>query len=234
MMRALTARLALPVLIAGLACLGLRVIIWPFQSALPALAPFALAAMSGLLLMAALLAAALAWNTLPGRNAIAWTSALTAFGAIAFIDADYDSWQVQRMWHSGGPIMTADRPPREAGTITLDRSADGHYYIDAQVNSGTVKFLVDTGATVVALDLEDARAAGLRTDTLVFNIPVQTAAGQAMAAPVIIPVLTLEGHAFSNVQALVMRGGGQSLLGMSVLNQFDSMELRQNQLILRR
>lgn len=97
-----------------------------------------------------------------------------------------------------------------------------------------MKFLVDTGATVVALDLEDARAAGLRTDTLVFNIPVQTAAGQAMAAPVIIPVLTLEGHAFSNVQALVMRGGGQSLLGMSVLNQFDSMEMRQNQLILRR
>src|SRR5688500_6079381 len=43
----------------------------------------------------------------------------------------------------------------------LQRSADGHFYVDAQVNGARIRFLVDTGATFVALTAADARRAGI-------------------------------------------------------------------------
>src|SRR5690242_17104976 len=47
--------------------------------------------------------------------------------------------------------------PRE-----LRRGPDGHFYADAQVNGTTIRFLVDTGASLVVLSREDAQRAGLQ------------------------------------------------------------------------
>ena len=49
------------------------------------------------------------------------------------------------------------------GTVTLQRSANGHFYADVQVNGVPLHMLVDTGASGIALSQEDARAAGIAT-----------------------------------------------------------------------
>ena len=54
-----------------------------------------------------------------------------------------------------------------------------------------------------------------------------------MAAPVEIRTLTVPGRTFERIPALVMSGGDQSLLGMTVLERFESIEIRRDQLILR-
>ena len=49
------------------------------------------------------------------------------------------------------------------GAIRLQRSSDGHFYADVELNGTTVTMLVDTGASVIALSREDARKAGIAT-----------------------------------------------------------------------
>lgn len=234
MLRRLAAQSTFALVFFGLGFLVLRFLAWPFEASVAAPTRLLMGSMAGLLLTIAFIATAIAGRDLARRNLAAWVSVGAAFIAIAFVDRDYDAWQIERVWGDAGPGSDYLMAAAADGSIILNRSPDGHYYIDADVNGGSVTFLVDTGASMVALDLVDARAVGIRTQNLDFMLPVQTAAGQAMAAPVIIPTLDLAGHRFENVPGVVIQGGGRSLLGMSILNQFDGLEIRDDRLILRR
>src|SRR4051794_35533798 len=54
-------------------------------------------------------------------------------------------------------------PSSQDGEIQIDRSADGHFYADVQINGATVHMMVDTGASGIALSRDDARSAGVAT-----------------------------------------------------------------------
>ena len=62
-------------------------------------------------------------------------------------------------------------------SITLTRASDGHFYADALVNGAPVHFLVDTGATTLALSKGDAQLAGLRFTDADFTDTAQAAGG---------------------------------------------------------
>jgi aspartyl protease family protein len=117
----------------------------------------------------------------------------------------------------------------------IPRSADGHYWLEAEVNGGTVRFLVDTGASHVVLTPEDAQAAGIYPAHSDFTAVYQTANGPAAAAPVILDRVEVGGIEVRGVPAAVngapMR---QSLLGMSFLQRLSSFEVAGDRLILRR
>lgn len=116
----------------------------------------------------------------------------------------------------------------------IAKSADGHYWAQAEVNGRWVKFLVDTGASAVALTAADARRLGLDLDTLEFSRPVATANGQAMAATVTLDHVTVAGARLEDVDALVVREGlSTSLLGMTYLGRLSRFEATRNALILR-
>ena len=51
-------------------------------------------------------------------------------------------------------------------TASLRKEGDGHFWATAYVNGEPVQFLVDTGASLVALTKRDARKIGLDTDKL--------------------------------------------------------------------
>ena len=95
-------------------------------------------------------------------------------------------------------------------------------------------FLVDTGATGVAITQDDARRIGVNMDRLSYSVNVSTANGRAQAAPIMIREFSLPSNDFTNVPALIMQSGGRSLLGMEILEEFRSVEIRGDQLILRR
>jgi aspartyl protease family protein len=52
-------------------------------------------------------------------------------------------------------------PPEKPHETKLTRWSNGHFYTDAYVNKKTIHFVVDTGATDVALTEADARMAGV-------------------------------------------------------------------------
>jgi aspartyl protease family protein len=114
------------------------------------------------------------------------------------------------------------------------KAADGHYWAEATVNGRSVHFLVDTGASAVALTLDDARRLGFEPRDLNYTYQVTTAAGQVRAAKVSLANVSVAGAEVRDVDALVIEKGLQtSLLGMTYLGRLSQFEATQTSLILR-
>ncbi|MDG1436246.1 MAG: TIGR02281 family clan AA aspartic protease [Rickettsiaceae bacterium] len=122
----------------------------------------------------------------------------------------------------------------DKGQLTIARSADGHFYINAQIgNNNKIKFLIDTGATDVALSKQAAIELGFNPDKLSYTKHYHTANGISAAAPVVIKQLTIGQKTFYNIAASVNQGQlDTSLLGMSVIDDFKSFQISNDLLIL--
>ena len=83
---------------------------------------------------------------------------------------------------TAGPGDAGDRVLR-ARTVELKAGAYGHFHANAEINGQPVSVMVDTGASIVALTFEDARAAGLYVRDSDFTQRVSTANGFARVAP---------------------------------------------------
>jgi len=122
-----------------------------------------------------------------------------------------------------------------AGEITLNRRSDGHFHVSAKVNGERVQFLVDTGASVVTLTRDDAERAGLNPGTLSYSQRFDTANGTAFGAPVRVDRLEIGSIAVTDVRAAVLEKGlGTSLLGMSFLERLSSFSVEGDTLTLRK
>jgi len=128
-------------------------------------------------------------------------------------------------------VVTA---PQASGLVaTVLKSSDGHYWADATVNGQTVRVLVDTGASEVALTQTDAMRLGISPGSLNYSLQVTTANGQTRAAPVKLSYVSVAGAQVQNVDALVIENGLQtSLLGMTYLGRLSQFEATQTALIL--
>lgn len=106
----------------------------------------------------------------------------------------------------------------------LKADRGGHFITSADINGTSIRVLVDTGATVVALSYEDARNVGLRPHSLEFDVPVSTANGIAKAARVRLDRVTIDGLEVDDVDGLVLPEGALrgTLLGMSFLSRLGS------------
>lgn len=117
---------------------------------------------------------------------------------------------------------------------SIAKGRDGHYWAEADVNGSRVRFLVDTGASAVALTPADARRLGIAVEKLDYTHKVVTASGQTRAASVKLGRVSVAGARLDNVDALVIEDGLESsLLGMSYLGRLASFEATQTSLILR-
>jgi aspartyl protease family protein len=124
--------------------------------------------------------------------------------------------------------------PASGGVAQISRSADGHYWAQADVEGRAVRMLVDTGASVVALTREDALRLGLRLTPTDFTQTVETASGPVMAAAIELDHVSVAGARVEDVRALVVEEGlPHSLLGMSYLGRLSAFEARPNGLTLR-
>jgi aspartyl protease family protein len=124
--------------------------------------------------------------------------------------------------------------PTFSGAMTaIPKAADGHFWIEAKVNTTVVKFLVDTGATTVALTDKDARRMGINLYNIVYDREVLTASGPTKAASVTIDRLQIGNNTVRDVKAMVIRQGlSSSLLGMSYLGRLRRFEATPTSLIL--
>lgn len=120
-----------------------------------------------------------------------------------------------------------------SGTISLKRQYDGHFYAEAQVNGAPVRFLVDTGASGIALSALDARRAGLATDPSLAKVVGNGASGEVLGHFVRLDRVELGLKSVSDTPAVVLEAGDQSLLGQSFLSSYDSVEIHDDTMVLR-
>lgn len=111
-----------------------------------------------------------------------------------------------------------------AQSVTLAVGAGGHFVAEGQINGGSIRFVVDTGATAIAIPAGDAER--LRIDYRKGRrVTTQTAAGPAAAYVVKLDSVRVGGIEVQNIDAIVIEQGlGVALLGNTFLSR---MEMRQ-------
>jgi aspartyl protease family protein len=109
-----------------------------------------------------------------------------------------------------------------APSVVLQADARGHFLVEVAINGTPVRAIVDTGASTVALNLEDARRMGV--DLIgAPSVVVQTAAGARRALRAKLGSVQLGDILLQNVEAIVSESNDLPivLLGMSFLDQLD-------------
>ena len=104
--------------------------------------------------------------------------------------------------------------------IKLKRNRSGHFIMNGLINHYPVVFLVDTGATQVAIPMSIAKQLSLK---IMGEYQVSTAAGYAKALRTRLQSVGVGNIELKNVSASVIPSmtGNEVLLGMSFLKQFD-------------
>ena len=164
---------------------------------------------------------------------------LALFGAVSAVGAA----QAVSAWDSKqGPALRAETamaaddltPISTNSAASIAKSGDGHYWAEAEVNDRRVRFLVDTGASAVALTIADAKRLGFEPAKLDYTYEVTTASGPARAAAVKLERVSVSGAVVRDVDALVIEKGlDTSLLGMTYLGRLSRFEATRTALILR-
>lgn len=67
----------------------------------------------------------------------------------------------QQRLHIGEGVYSAISAPSERASVVLTPDRNGHFVASGSINGAAVRFLVDTGATMVAMNVEEARRAGV-------------------------------------------------------------------------
>lgn len=135
---------------------------------------------------------------------------------------------------AAAPIPAEVIAPVSGQPGQIVKSADGHYWAEADINGRAVRVMVDTGASAVALTLDDARRLGVLPDPSAFTRTVQTASGPVKAAPVELDHVRVAGARVEKVEALVLEAGlPHALLGMSFLGRLSAFEATPHTLTLR-
>ena len=174
------------------------------------------------------------WFGRAARYALIWGLIVV----VALVGYTYRE-ELQVVWErvTGELFATEPEVKQEVAGETVvisQQRRSNHFIATATVNNAPIDMLVDTGASVVTLTREDARLAGIATRDLRYVVPVATANGTAMAAPVVLDRVTIGPIEQRRVAALVAEEGvlEQSLLGLNFLQDLTSYTFTGNQLIL--
>jgi aspartyl protease family protein len=227
-------RFILPVAVLAVACAAL--LLTPHDSLLVGLnhQQFASAAIGVSLLLWLVLSG---WRTARPSD-IARVVSTAAIWAIAFIALTgvyaYRFEASAIVGRITGELLPSEPQVERGGEVIVNRRLSGEFAIAGRVNAARVTFLFDTGASAVVLTAEDARRAGVDTSRLVFDVPVATANGAAMAAEVRVDQIAVGPIVMRNVPALVARRGAldESLLGMSFLERLKSYTVERDRLVM--
>jgi aspartyl protease family protein len=121
-----------------------------------------------------------------------------------------------------GQSISASFAPSGKASVTLVADTRGHFVTTGSVNGGTVKFLVDTGASMVSMGATEAKRLGINYLRGEGGL-ASTANGIAHVYRVKLDSVKVGDIAISNVDGLVHEGAGPDivLLGMSFLNRVE-------------
>jgi len=129
---------------------------------------------------------------------------------------------------------TEGATPAASDTVTLQREPDGHFYTIANVNGTPIRFMIDTGASSVALSRADAQQAGMFFSENDFNEVGRGAGGEIALRPVKLDRVAVGTIEARDVQGVVIGGeGDMSLLGQSFLSRLGGVSIEGDTMVLR-
>ncbi|MEP3224710.1 MAG: TIGR02281 family clan AA aspartic protease [Parasphingorhabdus sp.] len=122
--------------------------------------------------------------------------------------------------------------PDQSGPLEINRSTDGLFYVDGNVNGVSIRFAIDTGASVIVLNKADAKRIGWEGAPSSTH-RIRTASGYGKMTWKKADQINVAGKSLGDLDIAVMDGGPAfSLLGLNALSQFESITIKNNQMII--
>jgi aspartyl protease family protein len=145
--------------------------------------------------------------------------------------------------HAGGavpslmaahPVAASATSPSNSRSVVIPPGRNGHFEVEGRVDGRRLDFMVDTGASVIALTERDAASLGIHPAERDFTAAVRTANGTVRAAPVELNMVEINDLMVHNVAAMVLPDGALSdnLLGLSFLQRLRRFEYADGKLVL--
>ena len=129
------------------------------------------------------------------------------------------------------PDTTADTGVR---SISIPHDARGHFETEGRIEGQRINFMVDTGASVIALNETSAARFGLRPSRGDYTAVVTTANGTVKAARTQLAMVEIGGLVVRDVDAMVLpdEALSENLLGLSFLSKLRRFEYANGQMVL--
>jgi aspartyl protease family protein len=197
-----------------------------------------------LILVISMVASGLLARRLPAVRLLTWTIAWAVLifgGYLLFraIEPQITKWQQDR--RSGDVMIAQDSAgPQSSATETVGgtvlkvpMSNDGHYWVDAQINGQSVRFLIDSGASTTALGQQTASTLPLLPDPGSNMVMVQTANGPVSAQRAIVAEMDVGPIRAAQLPVIVSPAFGTvNVLGMNFLGKLKSWRVEDGVMIL--
>jgi len=124
--------------------------------------------------------------------------------------------------------------PASGRTLNIPHDARGHFATDGRINGQRIGFMVDTGASVVALNETSAAQFGFRPTPGDYTAKVTTANGTIKAARTRIAMVEVGGLVVRDVDAMVLpdEALSENLLGLSFLSKLKRFEYANGMMVL--
>ena len=135
-------------------------------------------------------------------------------------------------------IKTAalQEPPASTAlrSVSIPRDSRGHFQTDVRIDGQRIGMMVDTGASVIALNESSAARIGVRPSRADYNAKVSTANGSVKAARTRLPMVELGGLIVRDVDAMVLpdEALSENLLGLSFLSKLKRFEYANGKMVL--
>jgi aspartyl protease family protein len=132
---------------------------------------------------------------------------------------------------ASGRVQAAPTGPR---SLSIPRDARGHFQAEGRIDGQRIDFMVDTGASVIALNEKSAARFGLRPSRGDYNANVATANGTIKAARTRLAMVELGGLVVRDVDAMVLpdEALSENLLGLSFLSKLKRFEYAGGKMVL--
>jgi aspartyl protease family protein len=128
------------------------------------------------------------------------------------------------LWPTGRHVPAAQAAGPTQPTL-IERSPQGHFYVDAEINGELVHCIVDTGASMVALPVDDARRLGIAFSEGEFEPVGKGAGGIVMGKDIVLDSISVDGKKVEHVPGAILQGNDICLLGQAYLNRLSSVEM---------
>lgn len=124
--------------------------------------------------------------------------------------------------------------PSGLRTLSIAHDARGHFETEGRIDGQRIGFMVDTGASVIALNETSAARFGLRPSRGDYKAAVTTANGTVKAAPTRLAMVDIGGIVVRDVDAIVLpdEALSENLLGLSFLSKLKRFEYANGQMVL--
>jgi aspartyl protease family protein len=133
-------------------------------------------------------------------------------------------------------LAIAPEPTEQAGlrSLSIPRDGRGHFATEGRIDGQRIAFMVDTGASVIALNESSAARFGLRPSRNDYRATVTTANGTVKAAPMRLTVVDVGGLIVHDVDAMVLpdEALSENLLGLSFLSKLRRFEYANGKMVL--